>query len=148
MTERISIYAGPPILAALNASGDTDNRSGRLNTVCERYMVMVADELARIALTKNEWMAILDANNGIEPGAVPGHASMTAMVWANVHDSRELSDKWEIDQPALVKKLQAMPRAALIAIMEVCDRFWSRAEEPTDAVLTAAGVTPTAEVHQ
>jgi hypothetical protein len=68
MAERFSIYAGPPMIDAIKDLGSHygENRSGRLNTVCERYRAMVADELARIDLSKNEWCAIMDANNGVE----------------------------------------------------------------------------------
>jgi hypothetical protein len=88
MAERFSIYAGPPLQAALSALGShyEENRSGRVNTVCERYMAMVADELARLDLSKNEWCAIMDANNGVEQ-YLGGAAMMPSMLWANVHDS-------------------------------------------------------------
>jgi hypothetical protein len=116
------------------------NRSGRLNTVCERYRAMVADELARLDLSKGEWCAIMDANNGVEQ-YIGGAAQFPSMLWANVHDSgSQLGEKWGIDETWLVAKLQQMPKSTLIAIQEVCDRFWSHTDEPTEKALTTAGV--------
>ncbi len=143
MSERISVYAGPPIEAALACIADTEqNRSGRLNTICERYLAMVADELGRLDLSRGEWCAIMDANNGVavyygEPAGITATG-----LWANVHDSPELGEKWKIDQAALVKKLQLLPRSSLLAIKEACDRFWSLTEKPTDKALIASGIKP------
>lgn len=142
MGEKFSIYAGPPIAAALACLGEdyAENRSGRLNTVAERYLAMVADELARLDLSHSEWCAIMDANNGVEQ--YTGDAGVNAvMLWANVHDTRELGVKWKIDQAELVRKLQQLPKSTLTAILEVCDRFWSRSGMPTDEALSASGVT-------
>jgi hypothetical protein len=140
VSERIQIYAGPPIEAALAAVGEADSASGRLNTVAERYLAMVRDELSRINLSRAEWHAIIDANNGVEIYIGSGRWP-ESMVWANVHDSRGLGDKWGIDQSALVAKLQAMPRSALIAVQEVIDRVWAHYQRPTDEVLAECGVT-------
>jgi hypothetical protein len=141
MAERFSIYAGPPMIDAIKDLGShyEENRSGRLNTVCERYRAMVADELARLDLSKNEWCAIMDANNGVEQYI--GAAQFPSGLWANVHDSgSQLGEKWGIDQPRLVAKLQQMPKSTLIAIQEVCDRFWSHTDRHTDEALATAGV--------
>jgi hypothetical protein len=40
----------------------------------------------------------------------------------------------------LVRRLQTLPRASLILIQEVTDRFWSRAEKPTRETLKEAGL--------
>lgn len=124
MGERMSIYAGEPVQRALACLGPTydENRSGRLNTVCERYLAMVDDELARLDLSESEWCAILEANNDVEIG-VESHGHV--LIWANVHDCRGLSERWGVDQQALAKKLHQLPRSTLIAIREVADRFWS-----------------------
>lgn len=141
MTNKFSIYASEPLLAALSALGDRDdgNRSARINVVCERYLAIVADELKRLKFSKGEWCAIMDANNGAQV-YLGGAALFPSMIWANVHDSPELEDKWKIDQAALVRRLQALPPSSLIAIQEACDRFWSRTDKPTDEALAAAGV--------
>lgn len=143
MSTKFSIYAGAPVERALSCLGAdyAQNRSGRLNSVCERYLAMVADELGRLTFSRAEWCAILDANNGVDLGA--DYMSMPPMlVWANVHDSRGLGEKWEVDQLALVARLQALPKASLVAIQEAADRFWSHSELETSAALAKAGIRP------
>jgi hypothetical protein len=139
---RLSIYSGPPIEAALACIADEENRSGRLNTICDRYLAMVADELGRLDLSKDEWCAIMDANNGVTVFYGEPAGLMATGIWANVHDSPELGEKWKIDQAALVGKLQRLPRSTLLAVQEACDRFWSRTEQPTDKALAASGIKP------
>ena len=125
MGERMSIYAGEPVQHALACLGRTyeENRSGRLNTVCERYLSMVDDELARLDLSESEWCAIMEANNDVEIGVES--QSSHVLLWANVHDCRGLSERWGVDQQALALTLRRLPRSTLIAIREVADRFWS-----------------------
>jgi hypothetical protein len=140
MTNKFSIYAGAPLIAALDAIGERyeENRSGRINTVAERYMAMVADLIGRLNLSHAEWCAILDANNGVQ--VYIGAIEFPSMIWANVHDTPGLGEKWAIDQADLVQRLQALPRSSLIAVQEVADRFWSRAEKPTRQALKEAGI--------
>lgn len=139
--DRIAVYAGPPISAAL-AAVDGNGASNRLNSVAERYMSMVADELSRIEFTHEEWCAIMDANNGVQ--VFIGDPVGSSMVWMNVHDAPELGEKWNVDQAALVQRLRALPRSTLTAIVEARDRFWSKPDLPNDAALAAAGVRKTA----
>jgi hypothetical protein len=140
MTNKFSIYAGEPLIAALDAIGEryAENRSGRINTIAERYMAMIADEISRLTFSRNDWCAILDANNGVQQ--FTGIGEFPSMIWANVHDTPELGKKWDIDQADLVRRLQALPRSSLLAVQEVADRFWSRSEKPTDKALKEAGV--------
>lgn len=137
---KISIHAGQPIEAALNALGlgGHANKSGRLNTVCERYLAMVADELGRLDISYNEWCAIMDANNGVQPFV--GHPEIHLMLSANIADTPSLGAKWDIDQPALVRKLQALPKSSLVAIQEACDRRWSRSDLDTELAMCEAGI--------
>lgn len=145
MTARIKVYVAPPMEAALAAVDHGGQESSRLNTVAERYMAMVADELARLELTHQEWCTVMDANNGVQAIGDDTHASM---VWANIADTPGLGEKWGIAQSDLVRRLRALPRSTLIAIVEACDRFWSRSDLPTDAALAAAGIRRTAGREQ
>jgi hypothetical protein len=55
VTKRVTIYVSPLIdaaLAALPDEDEDDSRSGRIATVCERYMAMIANGLARLSLTE------------------------------------------------------------------------------------------------
>src|SRR5205085_8400485 len=112
-----SIYLGRPALAALEclAGEYGDNRSGRINSVCERYLAMVADELSRLPFSRAEWCAILDANNGVDVYEM----NSPPMMWANVHDTRD----GRSTRRNLVRRLQQLPKSSLIAIQEACDRF-------------------------
>ena len=140
MARTTSIYVSPPINEAIRRLGKQGtNVSGRLATVCERYLEIVADELARIKMTKAEWCAIMDANNGVQ--IMTGNP-FAHLIWANVFDSPELEEKWGVDVVALANKLQALPKSTLLAIREAIDIFWSHANAPTDDALKAAGVTP------
>ena len=138
---KISVYVGAALKKSLEALGDRygENRSGRIEIVCERYNAMVADEIKRLPFTHAEWCAILDANNGVQLFA-GGVELSPSMIWANVHDTEGLGKKWDIDQRALVQRLQALDRTALIVVQEVCDRFWSRSEQPTRDALKLAGI--------
>jgi len=144
MAERFSIYAGPPVIEALSALGPryAENRSGRLNTVCDRYNALMQAELRNMPFTRAQWCMIMDCNNGMELST--GAALMSAsMVWANIHDAdSSMSEKWGTDRDELARTIQAMPRGSQFALLEAIDRFWSRAEEPTDEAFKAAGITP------
>src|SRR5262245_23531889 len=142
MATQVKFYIGPPMDEALACLGGeyAENRSGRLNTVCERYLLMVRDELSRLDFSRNEWCAILDANNGVEVSMGAGEINAT-MLWANVADSPELGGKWQVDQDALVRRLRGLSKSAATAILEVCDRFWSHSELGTDEALDQTGVT-------
>src|ERR1700731_2507630 len=61
---RHNIYSAPSLAAALACLGSLyeKNSSGRGHAVCERYLAMVEDELARVGLSRAEWCAIIDAN--------------------------------------------------------------------------------------
>lgn len=87
--------------------------------------------------SKGEWCAIMDANNGgtdIWLAAEVDYPSGTG-IWANVHDSVGLGEKWEIDQKKLVKKLQRLSPAELLAVDEAIARFWNHTELETDQAL-------------
>ncbi len=138
MSRKISLYIGEPVEAVLAATGrdGEENRSGRLNMACERYMAMVDDEIGRLDLTRAEWCAILEANNGVD---LIGGAGQGTMIWANLADSPDLAEKWTVDLAALVVRLRTLPRSTLLALREACDRFWSRPEMDTDEVLRLIG---------
>ena len=102
----------------------------------------ITDHLIRaIGLSRNEWCAVLDANNGVTQYIGDGMMAAT-LIWANVHDTPGLGSKWSVDQAALVRKLQSLDMSVAISIQEACDRFWSRAALPTDDALRASGILP------
>lgn len=141
MAQKFSIYAGPPIAAALAATKDNEadgNRSGRLNTVAERYLGIVQDELRRIELTAAEWCCIMDVLNGT--WLLGDH--MVASIGAEIADAPEMDEKWEVNTATLARKVSGLTWAAKAAIIEAAERFWARSGMETGAALTASGITP------
>lgn len=136
MGDRFSIYAGEPVQRLLEMAG-ADNRSGRINAIAERYLMIVADELGGISLSKAEWCAVMDANNGTIMDDGIGWQSC----WANVMDTPELDEKWGVKHLELGHKLHALSLAGRAAVAEVCQRFWERCELAADEALKQAGVT-------
>lgn len=130
---KMSLYAGPPIQALL---ADDENRSGRLNTVAERYAAIVAAHTP--TMTEAEWSACCDALNGHYMDAGDGLMGVR-YAWASVEDCAGLGDKWGVDQSALVARLRALPLAEAVALAEVVQRFWRRTDLPTREALEAAG---------
>lgn len=124
---KLRIVAGPPIRAALAATGD-EFPTGRLNAICERYLAMI--ETLRPVLSRAEWMAIFDALNGV--GIDDFYAGEPRVpTWAGiaqeVADAPDLS-RWGVDQPALARKVGALSEPARIAIVETAQRFWALAD--------------------
>lgn len=135
--ERLSIYAGAPMQLVL---GDYDEgKSPRINTVCARYLDIVAAESPTWPLAK--WSAVCDALNGswlMDDAAI-------RYLWATVADFDGLGKKWGIDQDALVSELRDASLAKKIAIIEIVERFWLRAELPAEQALAQAGAKISAD---
>lgn len=133
---RMSIYAGPPILAAL--AGHEDRRSARLNTIAVRYLDIVRRDCP--PFTEAEWSAICDALNGYWMGA--GGDSGIRLAWAEILDADRLDGlgrKWGADAEALALRLRDATTGQQTAVAEVVERFWARADLPTRQALEAAG---------
>tara|TARA_Y100000593_G_scaffold20067_1_gene40230 strand:- start:11876 stop:12304 length:429 start_codon:yes stop_codon:yes gene_type:complete len=96
--------------------------SARITYVTSAYESMVQAHTP--GFTENEWMAILDANNGTWFDGP--HASM---VWANIEDSVGLADKWSCDIHRLSARIQSLPTASQLSVLEVIYRFWSIASD-------------------
>jgi hypothetical protein len=140
IAKRFSIYAGQPIQALLTHV-QSDSRSGRLNTVAERYLVIVRATLAGLQFTAPEWCAIVAANRDVcDP--------TWSQVWAAVAEAGDRSEQWGVDADALVLRLRRLPVAGQIAVTEVIERFWSQARQPEqtyEQVLAEIGVPLNAE---
>lgn len=127
-----SIWMGEPLERLINsrrrAQDDEVNVSGAINTAVDRYLEIV--RRAMPTLTLGEWCAIFDALNGcwmLESWS-PRYA------FADVADTPGLGQKWQIDQEALVARLQAMDYAACVAVVDAAERFWA-----TDTTSTEEG---------
>lgn len=130
---KISIYAGQPIQAVLE--GHADNRSGRLNTICERYADIVRRDCPM--LTEAEWCAICDALNGYWMDA--GDTLGVRFAWAELLDCEGLGEKWGVDVPTLAARLRESGAGAQVAVAEVVQRFWQHADLPRRDALHRAG---------
>ncbi len=129
-----SIHFGPA-LRRLTEAKKPEVFSGMVETVCDRYAQMISDALPD--LEEAQWCAICDALNGV--WMREGHSY--GFLWAEIADADRLNglgDKWGIDAEDLAAHLRSLPLASTLAVVEVVERFWSRAEMPTDEALAAA----------
>lgn len=130
---KISIYAGEPIQRVLDGF---DNRSGRLNTVAERYLDIIRRDCP--ALTEAEWCALCDALNGY----MASDGSAVRMAWAEIADAGlidGIGEKWEVDAQALAQRMRLMTAAEQTAIVEVTEAFWRHSDLPRRQALKLAG---------
>ena len=129
--QRYNIYAGEPFELAVN--GHDENRSGRVNIICDRYLQIVADESPDWSIEK--WSAVCDGLNGYW---MADQISVRS-AWAEIADFEGLGKKWGIDQEALAAEIRAMSTAQKVALIEIVERFWKNSELPTDEALKQAG---------
>lgn len=150
MPKKTTIYLSDPLLQAVGPYGASENGdigpslSGRLATIAERYSEIIAAARPK-DLTRAEWCVILDANNGVFEGL--GSARLGSMMWANVSDSVRdgIGPKWGLTDAQvrdLARRMQALPHAAQVSIVEAVEQFWLRADLETDEALRQAGITP------
>lgn len=121
----VSIWLRPELDAAMALRGD--NRSQTMAQDLGRLYALYDRALREIDLTENEAMLIVDALNGVLIGADAG-----ALLWANIADSIRLDgldEKWSVDGPALVEKLQAMTATQAMAVLDAAERFWQQPEK-------------------
>lgn len=134
---KISIYAGTPLQSVLEGFGD--NRSGRLNTVAERYTYVVERDCP--TLSEAQWCAVCDALNGYWMDAGDSGAGVR-LAWAEIEDADRLNglgEKWSVDAHALAMQLRDMSAGQQVAVAEVVQRFWAHSALPTREALDKAG---------
>lgn len=119
--KRRTIYVGEGIARALGARIEQEDGSfsGAVNGIAGRYADIV--ERSMPEYTEREWCAICDANNGswfLDSFSPP-------LIWANVADTPEIGEKWEIDADSLVSRLRALTYCQSAAVVDVIERFWA-----------------------
>jgi len=143
---QLRIRAGTALDAALTASGGWEQPTLRVNSIVGRFLAMV--EAARPGLSKGEWCALCDANNGyglieemhaFEEG---GGSLYWKTLWMNVEDTPGIGEKWGIDAAALIARLKSMSEVEQIAVAETVQRFWTLSHLPTDEALDLATSHP------
>jgi len=132
-----NVYIGPALEALLadtrDDDPDTGQRTRRINNIAERYRALIHSAMP--TLTRNEWCAVMDANNGL---GVIGDLLTVMNAWMNVADSPELENKWEVDLTRLTARLRQMSMAEKLAVGEAIERFWAWSNLPTDEALAKA----------
>ena len=122
---RLRLVAGPPLKAALRATGD-EFPTGRVNAIAERYLAMI--EAARPALHRQEWLAIFDALNGVGMADEIASLEHSRATWdtiaAEIASAPGLGEYWGINQQDLARRVYDLPQPGKIAIIETAQRFW------------------------
>jgi hypothetical protein len=131
----ISLQLDTAQAVALRQESDRD-RSTIINRSLGRYFWLLDQARRRLAaeLSDGEIGLILDALNGTmfaEPFSIQ-------IVPVEIEDALPdgLAEKWEVDGPALVKKLEAMDYWHLVALVDAVERWWNRVaagEQPAPA---------------
>lgn len=117
----------PGTVARLKSRITKGSASTLLSRMMLEYMDALDDGLqqARAKLTKSEASAILDVQNGAiaQPISMWLENSLPLQIHDSIPDG--IADKWEIDAPALVEKLQAMSQIERWALLDWAARFWA-----------------------
>lgn len=139
MKSKATIYIGEDLSRVI---GPTESLTARLHAIGRRYETMVDDLVPSFSLS--EWAAILDANNGTDIGGADFVS--TTLVWANVADSVGIGERHGCDSDSLVRRMQSLSAGELMAISEVCVRFWQSVgtdegatDTTADAICAAGG---------
>lgn len=134
---KISVYAGAPIQRVLEGHGE--NRSGRLNTIAERYSYVVEHDTP--TLSEAQWGAICDALNGYWLNGGDSGAGVR-LAWAEIEDADRLGGlgaKWGVDAEELAAWLREATAGQQVAVAEVVQRFWQHPDLPAREALELAG---------
>ena len=117
---------------ALREDGNRLSRDRVAARDLARYYAVLASELARLDLTRNETMLIIDSLNG----TVHDTPESARLLWAGVADAITLdglAEKWSVDGPALVAKLRSLSLAGALAVIDAAERWWILASAADDA---------------
>ena len=77
-------------------------------------------------LSEAEWSLICDALSGIWLAAESARMDPARFLDREISDCQAdgAGEKWRVDVPALVAKMERLPYAARCAVMEVVARYW------------------------
>jgi hypothetical protein len=133
----VSIRPGEDLATALAARGGTPGLAAK--RALERYVQVLADELARLDFSFAEAALVCDALNGTY---LDEHSYR--YLWAEVADAislQGLDRKWEVENgDALVARLRDLSPGAKMARLDAVERFWQRPNEDTHDVLRDVGL--------
>jgi hypothetical protein len=122
---RVSMRLGElaPLVDARAEDETNEGRAQAMRVMVERYNWLVYSA-ARPRFSVPEWRLVCDALNG---SMFRDRPDSLGFLWAQVADAITLNGadrKWEVDGPALVKRLRALTPGELIATVDVVERFW------------------------
>jgi hypothetical protein len=127
--ERIALSIPSDLLIEV-ARRDRGNRSGAIQEIIEKYAVLMANikPTLRPRFEANECALILDSLNGVW---LRDDVNIRLLV-ANIEDAismDQLDQKWMIDGPQLLAKLQQLSVAELYATADAVVIWWNRVGE-------------------
>jgi len=138
-SDRKSIYLPDKFDDLLDLRDDSGGGiSQRIAAILDRYGVICREDCP--TLSRGEWGCVLEACSGWASWAEAGQ-TLQAGIALEVHDYW-LIDEWLTEQnqwdltrdqvEALVTRLRDCTRAQTMAIVERIERFWRRAQMPTE----------------
>jgi len=132
MGKRINLYVGPRLAQLIKErAGEGRSTSGVVNAVADRYLETIRRYTPRLAV--NEWLAVIDALNGVWAGDNAALAVQSLPYGVSDHLTLEgAAEKWEVDAAALVKRLEALDWCQRLAVIDAAERFWARSDWPAD----------------
>lgn len=133
MKKKRNIYIGPALgqLIDERAGDGARSVSGVINACADRYLETVRRHIPD--LKAEEWMLIFDALNGVWAGDAIALAIQSLPL--GISDALTLdglADKWEVDGPALLSRLEAMDWCQRLAVIDTAERFWADGNWPSD----------------
>ena len=128
-----NIYIGPALsqLIEERAGDGARSVSGVINACADRYLETVRRHIQD--LSAEEWMLIFDALNGVWAGDTIALAIQSLPL--GISDALTLdglADKWGVDGPALLSKLETMSWCERLAVIDTAERFWAAGDWPSD----------------
>lgn len=128
MAKRTSTYLSDRTVDILDAAmGDVGSLSGEINKSIDRYHEVIRRHrpAAEAQFSEAELMALRDVANGwlAEPAA-----TIAGGLALELSDSLPdgIAEKWGIDAPALIAKLNNMPYADQLALVASIEAWWLR----------------------
>ena len=81
-------------------------------------------------LPKREWLTLVDVANGnyLGLGDLTSHHMVESFQFSVQESGRECDAKWDVNCVALAHKYGALPLASQLAVIEVCQRFWTQGD--------------------
>lgn len=121
---KYSIYANKALSAAVLLCGG-GQRSAKINTICDRYLMMVLTGAP--AWTQEQWEAVADALAGCrlvgdtDELLYPLHKHVRAIIADAAQHG--LGDRFGIDASALAEEVTGATIAQIVAIVEIVERY-------------------------